>query len=93
MKNIKKSKKPLINSAIFRIFTALIFIFTGLLYVIILGLLYLQYSGEISLIYTEEATHFLISVVIGVFVLGWFFAYTLYIGIIKPVYETFNIIV
>lgn len=93
MKNTKKYKKTPIKSSIFRIFTTLILIFTALLYLMIAILIYLQYSGEISMIYTEEATHFLLSIVLGLFILGWFFAYSLYIGIIKPIYDTFSIIV
>jgi two-component system sensor histidine kinase VicK len=93
MKNIKQTKKSPIKSTMFRTFTILIFIFTILLYVIITGLIYLQYSGEIGLIYTDGATHILISMLVGLFVLGWFFAYAIYIGVIKPIYETFNIIV
>jgi two-component system sensor histidine kinase VicK len=89
MKNIKS---PLIKSVMFRIFTVLIFIFTGLLYGIIVGLLYLRYSNSIDIIYTTEATHTLIIIIILIFILGWFFSYTLYRGVIKPVYETFNII-
>ena len=93
MKNIKQTKKSPIKSTMFRTFTILIFIFTILLYVIITGLIYLQYSGEIGLIYTNGATHILITMLIIVFILGWFFAYAIYIGVIKPIYETFNIIV
>lgn len=93
MKNIKNLKKPLIKSVVFRIFTAIIFVFTVLLYLSIVGLLYLRYSGGGDLIYTQEATHFLVIALIGLFVLGWFFIYILYIGMIKPVYDTFNIVV
>jgi PAS domain S-box-containing protein len=93
MKNIKTTKNIPIKSTMFRTFTILIFIFTILLYIIIIGLIYLQYSSKIAIIYTNEATHILITMLIGVFVLGWFFAYAIYIGIIRPIYETFNIIV
>lgn len=89
---MKNNKKTLIKSIIFRSFTVLTLIFTGLLYLIITSLLYLQYSGNIDIIYTTEATHILIGVIILVFILGWFFSYTIYRGIIKPVYETFNIV-
>ncbi len=89
---MNKKSTPLINAVMFRVFTALVLLFTTILYIIILGLAYLQYTGGIDIIYTDAATHLLIVVVIVLFVIGWFFSYTLYIGIIKPVYETLNII-
>jgi len=92
MKKNNQSTNPLIKAAMFRIFTYLIFLFTSLLYIIIIALFYLQYTGEIDIIYTKESTHLLIIIVVSMFILGWFFSYTLYIGIIKPIYETFNII-
>jgi PAS domain S-box-containing protein len=87
-----KKPNPLIKAVMFRVFTALVLLFTTILYIIILGLAYLQYTGGIDIIYTDAVTHLLISVVIVLFVIGWFFSYTLYIGVIKPVYETLNII-
>lgn len=89
---MNRKSKPLINAVMFRVFTALVLLFTTILYIIILGLAYLQYTGGIDIIYTDAVTHLLIAVVIVLFVIGWFFSYTLYIGIIKPVYETLNII-
>jgi two-component system, OmpR family, sensor histidine kinase VicK len=89
---MNKKSRPLINAVMFRVFTALVLLFTTILYIIILGLAYLQYTGDIDIIYTDAVTHLLIAVVIVLFVIGWFFSYTLYIGIIKPVYETLNII-
>jgi PAS domain S-box-containing protein len=83
---------PLIKSVMFRIFTALVLLFTSIIYIIIIGLAYLQYTGGIDIIYSDSVTHLLIGVVILLFVIGWFFSYTLYIGVIKPVYETLNII-
>jgi PAS domain S-box-containing protein len=83
---------PLIKSVMFRVFTALVLLFTSILYIIIIGLAYLRYTGGIDIIYSDSVTHLLIGVVILLFVIGWFFSYTLYIGIIKPVYETLNII-
>ena len=82
MKNIKKIKSPLIQSVMFRIFTILLFLFTVLLYGIIVGLFYLRYSNSIDIIYTTEATHTLIGIVILIFILGWFFSYTLYLSLI-----------
>jgi two-component system sensor histidine kinase VicK len=92
MQNKYKSTRPLINAYMFRIFTYLIFLFTTLLYIVVVGFIYLQYTGGGDVIYTQEVTHLLIALVVIMFVLGWFFAYTLYIGIIKPIYETLNII-
>ncbi|GEM_PF-762506 len=83
---------PLIKSVMFRVFTALVLLFTSILYIIIIGLTYLQYAWGIDIIYTDTVTHLLIGIVILLFVIGWFFSYTLYMGIIKPVYETLNII-
>ncbi|MGA1050155.1 MAG: ATP-binding protein [Minisyncoccia bacterium] len=88
--NIKSN--PLIRSVMFRIFTALVLLFTSILYIIIVGLAYLQYIGDINILYTGTATNLLIGIIIGLFIIGWFFSYTLYTGIIKPVYETLNII-
>ena len=89
---IKTSQKPLIKSAMFRIFTALIFLFTAMIYVLVAGLWYLQYSGSIDIIYTTQVTNVLIGVILALFVVGWFFSYGIYVGIIRPSYETFNII-
>jgi PAS domain S-box-containing protein len=89
---ISNSQKPLIKSAMFRIFTALIFLFTAMIYVLVVGLWYLQYSGSIDIIYTAQVTNVLIGVILVLFVVGWFFSYGIYVGIIKPSYETFNII-
>jgi PAS domain S-box-containing protein len=86
------TSNPLIKSVMFRVFTALVLLFTSILYIIIIGLAYLQYTGGIDIIYTDLVTHLLIGIVILLFVIGWFFSYTLYVGIIKPVYETMNII-
>ncbi|MEX0598083.1 MAG: histidine kinase dimerization/phospho-acceptor domain-containing protein, partial [Candidatus Paceibacterota bacterium] len=87
-----KKPNPLIKSVTFRVFTALVLLLTSILYVIILGLSYLQYTGGIDVIYTESVTNLLIGIIIVLFVIGWFFSYTLYVGIIKPIYETLNII-
>jgi PAS domain S-box-containing protein len=92
MKNKKQAQKVLIKSVMFRIFTVLIFLFTALIYIFIVGLIYLQYTNNIIFIYTETVTHALIIFLIMLFILGWFFIYTIYIGMIKPIYETFNII-
>lgn len=89
---MNKKTNPLIKSIMFRIFTALVLLFTSILYIIIIGLAYLQYTGGIDIIYTDSVTHLLIGVIIVLFTIGWFFSYTLYVGIIKPVYETLNII-
>ncbi len=89
---IKTSQKPLIKSAMFRIFTALIFLFTAMIYVLVAGLWYLQYSGSIDIIYTAQVTNVLMGIILALFVVGWFFSYGIYAGIIKPSYETFNII-
>lgn len=88
--NVKSN--PLIKSVMFRIFTALVLLFTSILYVIVVGLFYLQYTGGINILYTGTFTNLLIGIIISLFIIGWFFSYTLYIGIIKPVYETLNII-
>jgi two-component system sensor histidine kinase VicK len=89
---ITTQTKPLIKSAIFRVFTTLIFLFNAMIYVLVAGLWYLQYSGNINIIYTNQVTNMLIGGLLGFLVLGWFFSYSIYVGIIKPSYETFNII-
>ncbi len=89
---MNEKPNPLIKSVMFRVFTALVLLFTTILYSIILGLAYLQYTGGIDIIYTDIVTNMLIVIIIILFIIGWFFSYTLYTGIIKPVYETLNII-
>jgi two-component system phosphate regulon sensor histidine kinase PhoR len=89
---MNKKTNPLVKSVMFRVFTALVLLFTSILYIIIIGLAYLQYTGGIDIIYTDAVTHLLISIIIILFIIGWFFSYALYVGIIKPVYETLNII-
>lgn len=89
---MNKKSKPLINAVMFRVFTALVLLCTTILYIVVLGLAYLQYAGGIDIIYTDAVTHILVTIVIVMFIIGWFFSYTLYVGIIKPVYETLNII-
>lgn len=89
---MNKKSNPLIKAVTFRVFTLLVLLFTIIIYIIILGLAYLQYTGGIDIIYTDTTTHLLITLVGVLFVIGWFLSYTLYIGIIKPVYETLNII-
>lgn len=89
---MNKKTNPLIKTVMFRVFTILVLLFTSILYIIIVGLAYLQYTGGIDIIYTDSVTHLLIGVIIVLFIIGWFFSYTLYVGIIKPVYETLNII-
>lgn len=92
MATISNQPNPLIKSEIFRIFTVLIFVFTAMIYVIVVGIWYLQYSGNIDIIYTTQMTNILIGVILSLFIMGWFFSYSIYVGIIKPSYETFNII-
>lgn len=92
MKNIKISKNSFIKAGVFRIFTYLILVFTIIIYILILVLVYLKYIGELDIIYTQEATHLLITIVLSIFTLGWFFLYTIYIALIRPIYDTFNII-
>jgi two-component system sensor histidine kinase VicK len=89
---IPTQPKPLIKSAIFRVFTTLIFLFNVLIYLLVAGLWYLQYSGNINIIYTNQVTNMLIGGLLGIFVLGWVFSYSIYVGIIKPSYEIFNIL-
>lgn len=89
---MNKKPNPLIKSLMFRVFTALVLLFTTIIYIIILGLAYLQYNGGIDIIYTDAVTHLLMGIIVVIFIIGWFFSYTLYVGIIKPVYETLNII-
>jgi two-component system sensor histidine kinase VicK len=85
-------QKPLIKSKMFRIFTILISLFTAMIYILVVGVWYLQYSDNVDIIYTSQVTNALIGVILALFMVGWFFSYCIYTVIIKPSYETFHII-
>jgi PAS domain S-box-containing protein len=89
---IPTQPKPLIKSKMFRLFTGLIFLFTIMIYALVAVVGYLEYSGNIDIIYTPQVTNVLMGLILSFFVMGWVFSYSIYTGIIKPSYETFNII-
>jgi two-component system sensor histidine kinase VicK len=89
---ISTQSKSLIKSRMFTLFTGLIFSFTIIIYVLVVVAWYLQYSGNIDIIYTTQITNVLIGLILMLFILGWFFSYCIYTRIIKPSYEAFNII-
>lgn len=92
MINTNDKQKPIIKSVVFRLFTVLIFLFTVMIYILVFSLLYLHYTGGLELIYTEYTTNLLLIVVIILFILGWVLSYGIYVGLINPSYQVFNII-
>lgn len=94
--NHKKSKSnrthAIIRSGMFRLFTALMSIFTLVIYTIVFIIWYLQYNINLESIYSENFTNILILFILFIFAFGWIFLYVIYVGIVKPTYETFNIV-
>ncbi|MEY3471123.1 MAG: hypothetical protein RLZZ223_473 [Candidatus Parcubacteria bacterium] len=90
--NDLKIKKTVIKSGMFRVFTALIFSFTVIIYIIVFVIWYLKYNANLDTIYTEGFTNVLILFILILFVFGWIFLYGVYMGVVRPSYETFNII-
>lgn len=82
----------IIRSGMFRVFTALMFVFTLIIYLIVFIIWYLQYNVSLESIYNENFTNMLILFILCLFVFGWIFLYGIYVGIVRPTYETFNIV-
>ncbi len=87
-----QSSKNVMKPAIFNVFSQAIALFTGLIYVALIGFIYIYVTDNVAFLYTEQATNILMVTITVLLTTGWLILYGIYRSIIKPSYEAFNII-